>query len=55
MPGLGVAGECLGVPNRVNGVGVSRLMQGNVGLSRGAWIGGMAWCGILLSVCGGVG
>jgi hypothetical protein len=27
----------------------------DVGLSRGAWIGGMVWCGVLLSVCGGVG
>jgi hypothetical protein len=43
------------VLNRVNGIGVSRLMRGDMGLSRGAWIGRMAWCGALLLVHGGVG
>jgi hypothetical protein len=43
----GVAGEYLGVSNGVTGIGVSRLMWGDMGLSRGVWIGGLAWCGVL--------
>jgi hypothetical protein len=41
MPGPGVAGEYLGVLNGVTGIGVSWLIQGDMGLSRGVWIGGL--------------
>jgi hypothetical protein len=42
MPGPGVTGEYLGMSSGVVGVGVSQLMWGDMGLSRGIFISRLA-------------